>query len=150
MASIIFKRLGETRVSARVTDCVSSHTYSIQVYGNGSWWDKVTGLSGSTSYTRSFAVDTGDSYSARLWDKTIQGVGATGKIPEWTPEVETISVRAECSDGVASFTMSCNGVSKLVRATSGYTYMTVDSGSSVSISDVTPVDGYSQQDGTVL
>lgn len=143
MASIIFKRLGETRVSARVTDCVSSHTYSIQVYGNGSWWDKVTGLSGSTSYTRSFAVDTGDSYSARLWDKTIQGVGATGKIPEWTPEVETISVRAECSDGVASFTMSCNGVSKLVRATSGYTYMTVDSGSSVSISDVTPVDGYS-------
>lgn len=143
MASIIFTRLSETRVSARITSCVSSHTYSIQVYGNGSWWDKVTGLSGSTSYTRSFGVDTGDSYSARLWDTTILGVGATGTIPEWTPEVETISVRAECGDGVASFTISCNGVSKLVRATSGYTYMTVDSGSSVSISDVTPVDGYS-------
>ena len=94
MASIIFTRLSETRVSARITGCVASHTYSIQVSGNGSWWDKVTGLSGSTSYTRSFGVDTGDSYSARLWDKTILGVGATGTIPEWTPEVETIAVRA--------------------------------------------------------
>lgn len=143
MASITFTRSSETRVSARITGCVASHTYSIQVYGNGSWWDKVTGLSGSTSYTRSFSVDTGDEYSARLWDKTIQGVGATGTIPAWTPEVETVSIRAECGDGVASFTISCNGVSKLVRATSGYTYMTVDSGSSVTISDVTPVDGYS-------
>lgn len=143
MASITFSRLSENRVSARATSCVASHTYSIQVYGNGSWWDKVTGLSGSTSYTRSFSVDTGDSYRARLWDTTILGVGATGTIPEWTPEVETISVRAECGDGVASFTISCNGASKLVRATSGYTYMTVDSGSSVSISNVTPVDGYS-------
>ncbi len=143
MASIIFTRLSETRVSARITDCVASHTYSIQVYGNGSWWDKVTGLSGSTSYTRSFGVDTGDSYSARLWDKTIQGVGATGTIPEWTPEVETISVRAECGDGVESFRMSCDGVNKLVRASVGYTFMTIDSGHSVLISDVTPVDGHS-------
>lgn len=143
MASIIFTRLSETRVSARITDCVASHTYSIQVYGNGSWWDKVTGLSGSTSYTRSFGVDTGDSYSARLWDKTIQGVGATGTIPEWTPEVETISVRAECGDGVESFRMSCDGVNKLVRASVGYTFMTIDSGHSVLISDVTPVDSYS-------
>lgn len=143
MASIIFSRLSENRVSARATGCVASHTYSIQVYGNGSWWDKVTGLSGSTSYTRSFSVDTGDSYSARLWDTTILGVGATGTIPEWTPEVETISVRAECGDGVVSFRMSCDDTSKLVRATSGYTFMTVDSGRSVLISDVTPVDGYS-------
>ena len=78
MASIIFSRLSESRVSARATGCVASHTYNIQVYGNGSWWDKVTGLSGSTSYTRSFSVDTGDSYRARLWDTTILGVGATG------------------------------------------------------------------------
>lgn len=143
MASIIFTRLSETRVSARITDCVASHTYSIQVYGNGSWWDKVTGLSGSTSYTRSFGVDAGDSYSARLWDKTIQGVGATGTIPKWTPEVETISVRAECGDGVERFRMSCDGVNKLVRASVGYTFMTIDSGHSVLISDVTPVDGHS-------
>lgn len=143
MASIIFTRLSENRVSARATGCVASHTYSIQVYGNGSWWDKVTGLSGSTSYTRSFSVDTGDSYRARLWDATILGGVDEETIPEWTPEVESISIRAECGDGVESFTISCNGASKLVRATSGYTYMTVDSGSSVSISDVTPADGYS-------
>ena len=83
MATIVFSRSSASTVWASANGCIASHTYKIQVYGNGSWWDKVTGLVGSTSYTKSFSVDGPGSYSARLWDVTILGVGATGTIPEW-------------------------------------------------------------------
>lgn len=83
MTTIVFSRSSSSTVWASAGGCVASHTYKIQVYGNGSWQDKVTGLSGSTSYTKSFSVDSASSYSARLWDVTILGVGATGTIPEW-------------------------------------------------------------------
>lgn len=83
MATIVFSRSSASTVWASANGCVASHTYKIQVYGNGSWWDKVTGLVGSTSYTKSFSVDSSGSYSVRLWDVTISGVAATGTIPAW-------------------------------------------------------------------
>lgn len=86
MPTIVFSRSSASTVWASASGCVASHTYKIQVYGNGSWWDKVTGLSGSTSYTKSFSVDSANSYSARLWDVTISGSTATGTIPEWETE----------------------------------------------------------------
>lgn len=83
MASIQFSRSNATTVWATATNCATNHTYTIQVYSGGTWWDKVTNLYGSTSYTKSFSVNGSGSYSARLWDETIHGVAATGSIPEW-------------------------------------------------------------------
>lgn len=93
MATIVFSRSSASTVWASANGCVASHTYKIQVQSsNGTWYDKVTGLVGSTSYTKSFSVDSASSYSARLWDVTILGVGATGTIPEWETEKD-VTVR---------------------------------------------------------
>lgn len=94
MASIQFSRSNATTVWATATNCTTSHTYTIQVYSGGTWWDKVTNLSGKTSYTKSFSVSGSGSYSARLWDETIHGVAATGSIPEWeTSHDVTVSIK---------------------------------------------------------
>lgn len=85
MAKISFSRASATKVWANATNCIATHTYKIQVQSSsGSWYDKVTDLSGKTSYLVSFSVDGSGSYDARLWDVTILGVGATGTIPKWT------------------------------------------------------------------
>ena len=81
MASIQFSRSNATTVWANATNCTASHTYTIQVYSGGTWWDKVTNLYGKASYLKSFSVSGSDSYSARLWDETIHGVAATGGCP---------------------------------------------------------------------
>ena len=86
MATIVLSRSNASTVWAGANGCIASHTYKIQVYGNGSWWDKVTGLVGRTSYTESFSVDSANSYSARLWDDTIKAQAASGTIPKWETE----------------------------------------------------------------
>ena len=83
MASIQFSRSNATTVWATATRCITGHTYKIQVYNGGTWYDKVTGLYGKTSYIQSFSVNGSGSYSARLWDETIKAVAATGSIPKW-------------------------------------------------------------------
>lgn len=94
MASIQFSRSDSTTVWATASNCAASHTYTIQVYSGGTWWDKVTNLYGNTSYTKSFSVNGSGSYSARLWDETIQGVAATGSIPEWeTSKDVTVAIK---------------------------------------------------------
>ena len=94
MASIQFSRSDSTTVWATASNCATSHTYTIQVYSGGTWWDKVTNLYGNTSYTKSFSVNGSGSYSARLWDETIQGVAATGSIPEWeTSKDVTVTIK---------------------------------------------------------
>ena len=106
MASIQFSRSNATTVWANATNCTASHTYTIQVYSGGTWWDKVTNLYGKASYLKSFSVSGSDSYSARLWDETIHGVAATGSIPKWetSNDVKVIiknylNVTTELTDG---------------------------------------------------
>lgn len=83
MATLTFSRSSATNVAFTASGLTTTHTYSLQVYGGSKWYDKVTGLVGSTSYTKFFTVDSTSSYQARLWDVTISGVAATGTIPAW-------------------------------------------------------------------
>ena len=95
MASIAFSRSSESTVWFTASGCETSHTYRVQVRGsNGTWYDKTSDLFGSTSYTKSFSVDTGNSYSARLVDDTTSlTVVATGTIPAWEyDEEETVRI----------------------------------------------------------
>ena len=101
MATLTFSRSSATRVVFTASGLAASHTYSLQVYSGTNWVNKVTNLSGSTSYTKFFDVDNPTSYQARLWDATISGTVATGTIPAWS----AIRIYAQCTDGVSQFTL---------------------------------------------
>lgn len=137
MATISFSRSSATTVWCSASGLTTTHTYSIQVYGTR-WVDKVTGLVGSTSYTKSFSVNGPASYQARLWDNTISGVAATGTIPAWS----SISVYAQCAAGVSQFTLYYGGATKVVSASSGSVSVDVDSGTTVRVENVVLRTGY--------
>lgn len=138
MAKLTFRRSSETTVWVTADGLTAAHTYSLQVLGNGKWWDKLTGLSGSTAYTKSFTVDSGASYQARLWDETISGEATRGTIPAWSE----IRIYAQCTDGVEQFTLYYGGSTTVVKATGGITTVTVASGATVRVESVVPRDGY--------
>ena len=137
MASLSFSRSSATTVWFTATGLTATHTYSLQVYGT-KWVDKVTNLTGSTSYTKSFSVNDPTSYQARLWDATISGVAATGTIPAWS----AVRVYAQCTDGVSQFTLYYGGSTTIVSATSGVVSVEIDSGTTVSVQSVVPRSGY--------
>lgn len=137
MASLSFSRSSATTVWFTATGLTAAHTYSLQVYGT-KWVDKVTNLTGSTSYTKSFSVNDPVSYQARLWDATISGVAATGTIPAWS----AVHVYAQCTDGVSQFTLYYGGATTIVSATSGIVSVEIDSGTTVSVQAVLPRSGY--------
>ena len=131
MASLSFSRSSATTVWFTATGLTATHTYSLQVYGT-KWVDKVTNLTGSTSYTKSFSVNDPVSYQARLWDATISGVAATGTIPAWS----AVHVYAQCTDGVSQFTLYYGGSTTIVSATSGIVSVEIDSNTTVGVQAV--------------
>lgn len=138
MATLTFSRSSATRVVFTASGLTASHTYSLQVYSGTSWVNKVTNLSGSTSYTKFFNVDNPTSYQARLWDATISGTVATGTIPEWS----SIRIYAQCTDGVSQFTLRYGGSTAIVSATAGVTSVEVASGAIVGVQAVIASSGY--------
>lgn len=138
MATLNFSRSSATRVVFYASGLTTTHTYSLQVYGGSKWYDKVTGLVGSTSYQKFFDVDTASSYQARLWDVTISGVAATGTIPAWA----AVHVYAQCADGVSQFTLYYGGATTIVSATSGVVSVEIDSGTTVGVQNVVSRSGY--------
>lgn len=138
MASITFARVSESKVRFTADKLTAAHTYSVQVLGNGTWWNKVTDLAGKTAYTDTFTVDSTTSYQARLWDVTISGEAARGTIPAWS----AVHIYAQCTDGVSQFTLYYGGATTTVDATKGVTTVEIDSGTTVSVQNVVPRDGY--------
>ena len=139
MASLTLVRSTETMIRYSASGLTSSHTYVIQFYGNGSWWDKTEEFYGTTSMSGWISVDTGNSYSARLWDKTISGTVATATVEEWSESRTTIYVR--CGEGVSQFTVVTDIVRRTVTSSS-YVSCEVTEGESVTISGVVAESGY--------
>lgn len=135
-----------------VTGLTSGHKYAFRIYyktpNASSYSSERRPSSGevtvnATTYTYNFSslLSESGTYSfyVNVWDGTTSTNTETSTV---TYSYGMVSVRAECGDGVKSFTISCNGTSKTVRNTSGYTYMDVASGQTVIISNVTSLSGY--------
>lgn len=136
-----------------ISGLTSGHKYAFRIYyktpDSSGYSSERRPASGevtvnSTIYTYNFSSLLSESGTYRfyvnVWDGTTSTNTETSTVTY--SYGDEVSIRAECGDGVQSYTISCDGASKLVRATSGYTYMTIDSGRTVIISNVTPVDGY--------
>lgn len=135
-----------------VTGLTSGHKYAFRIYyktpNSGSYSSERRPSSGevtanTTTYTYNFnsLLSESGTYSfyVNVWDGTTSTNTETSTV---TYSYGMVSIRAECGNGVKSFTIRCNGTSKTVRNTFGYTYMDVASGQTVIILNVTPLSGY--------
>lgn len=136
-----------------ISGLTSGHNYAFRIYyktPDSSTWDSdrrpATGTLPvySTTYGYNFNSLLSESgiyrFYVNVWDATTSTNTETSTVTY--SYGDEVSIRAECGTGVQSYTISCDGTSKLVRASVGYTFMTVASGRTVIISKVTPVTNY--------
>lgn len=135
-----------------VTGLTSGHKYAFRIYyktpGSSSYSSERKPTSGevvvnATTYTYNFSSLLSSSgtyyFYVNVWDGTTSTNTTTSTV-SYTYGMTTI--RGQCGDGVKSFVMSCDATSRTVTNTAGYVYMSVGSGRTVVISNVTPIDGY--------
>lgn len=77
--SITYERESAFEISYHATSLVKGHTYIVQAYGGGSWWEKDSWTATATYRYGSITVDKNTSYQVRLYDSTIGGVVVAAK-----------------------------------------------------------------------
>ena len=77
--SITYERESAFEISYHATSLVRGHTYIVQAYGGGSWWEKDSWTATATYRYGSITVDNNISYQVRLYDSTISGVVVAAK-----------------------------------------------------------------------
>ena len=77
--SITYERESAFEISYHATSLVRGHTYIVQAYGGGSWWEKDSWTATATYRYGSITVDNNISYQVRLYDSTIGGVVVAAK-----------------------------------------------------------------------
>lgn len=137
--TISFSRTSASTVSFTASGLTLAHSYVIQVYGNGQWWNR-NSFTSVTTKSGSFSVDTENSYSARLYDNTYSTVVATGIIPAWKTTT-TIYIYARCGTGVSEISVTTDQGYLSVTSTS-YKSIAATSGSSVTIAGISIKNGY--------
>lgn len=144
MATISFSRISSGTVRYSASGLVLNVDYEVQVYSsaNGRWYAKDSFTAERTSASGTFTVDTSSSYSGRLYDATNGTSLATATIPAYT-EVDTVTMYAQCTDGVERFTIAYGSSSQTVYKTSGVVSFSMTAGVSVTIRSVYTSDGYS-------
>lgn len=140
MAGISFTRPSGGTVRYSATGLSLDHTYKIQVYSGGTWYDKASFTAESTSKSGTFTVDSSGSYSGRLYSVTLEDALATATIPAYT-ESSTVTIYAKCETGVSSFKISGGTQEKTILNTDSGS-ITVTAGVAVTISSVVPMTGY--------
>lgn len=144
MASISFTRISSSTVRYSASGLVLNVDYEIQVYSssNAKWYAKDSFTAERTSMTGTFTVDTSSSYSGRLYDATNGTSVSTATIPAYT-EDNSVTIYAQCTDGVSQFTLVYGSSTRVVYNTSGVVSVTMTAGASLSVRSVYSLDGYS-------